>query len=338
MTVTLEDRIAGIVYGLAFGEGTALPSATHRLSILAPKRVLRMKSLGEFADNQKQTTRPFPYTHAQASHMLDPSPSDDTEWFAFVADYLLSSQDSLVAWRHLAEQSSDIQARTGTKIAFRNLLEGKNPPASGHDNPHYFDDIAMIRALAIAAVYSRDNDLLTNKVLADTSITHSEDGVFCALAVAHLIASLLRGESISQASEVALQQTPKNSWSHTVVHSMINRSAGTTDLLARYTILETSEIENIYAYPVSAPETLGLLLAHLQHCEDAKELLFSGLLHKRKLDSLPALMGAVAGAHFGTSWIPSEHKSAIIQLDGVSIPKLKGMTLGSLVARLSKGI
>lgn len=336
MTLMLEERLAGLVYGLALGEGTALPSAIHRLSILAPKRVLRMRTLGEFADNQKQTTRPFPYTHAQASHLLNPSPSDVTEWFAFVADYLLSNQESLVAWQELAKQSSDVRARTGTKIALRNLLVGKNPPASGHDNPHYFDDIAMIRALAIAAVHGRDRDVLNAKVLADSSITHSEDGVFCALAVAYLMASLLEGESIPQAIAAALQQIPDSSWSNYLISSMIQKSAGVREPLVRFSILEKSEIENIYAYPISAPETLGLLLAHLQNCSDPNELIFSGLLHKRKLDSLPALMGAVAGAHFGISWIPAEFKSDSLQLDGVSIPKLKAMTLSNLVSRLSK--
>jgi len=336
MTLMLEERLAGLVYGLALGEGTALPSAIHRLSILAPKRVLRMRTLGEYADNQKQTTRPFPYTHAQASHLLNPSPSDATEWFAFVADYMLSNQESLAAWQVLAKQSSDIRARTGTKIALRNLLEGKNPPASGHDNPHYFDDIAMIRALAIAAVHHRDRDVLNNKVLADSSITHSEDGVFCALAVAYLMASLLEGESIPQAIAGALHQIPNSSWSNYIVSSMIQKSAGVKETLVRYSILESSEIENIYAYPISAPETLGLLLAHLQNCSDSNELMFSGLLHKRKLDSLPALMGAVAGARFGISWIPKELRSDSLQLDGVSIPKLKAMTLSSLVSRLSK--
>ncbi len=336
MTITLEERLTGLVYGLALGEGVALPSAIHRLSILAPKRVLRMRTLGEFADNQKQTTRPFPYTHAQASHLLNPSPSDVTEWFAFVADYFLLNRESLVAWQELAKQSSVIRARTGTKIALQNLLEGKNPPASGHDNPHYFDDIAMIRALAIAAVHGHDKDALNNKVLADSSITHSEDGVFCALAAAHLMASLLEGESISQAITAALQQIPDSSWSNYLISSMIKNSAGVKETLVRYSILETSEIENIYAYPISAPETLGLLLAHLQNCLNPSDLMFSGLLHKRKLDSLPALMGAVAGAHFGISWIPAEYKRDSIQLDGVSIPALKAMTLSSLVSRLSK--
>jgi hypothetical protein len=203
-------------------------------------------------------------------------------------------------------------------------------------NPHYFDDIAMIRALAIAAVHHRGRDVLNNKVLADSSITHSEDGVFCALAVAYLMASLLEGESIPQAIAGALHQIPNSSWSNYIISSMIQKSAGVKETLVRYSILESSEIENIYAYPISAPETMGLLLAHLQNCSDPNELMFSGLLHKRKLDSLPALMGAVAGAHFGISWIPTEFRSDSLQLDGVSIPKLKAMTLSSLVSRLSK--
>jgi|694.fasta_scaffold12068_4 ADP-ribosylglycohydrolase len=338
MKIDIKDRITGTIFGLSFGESSALPSATHRLAILAPKRIARMKTLGEFADNNKQTTRPFPYTHAQPSYMLNPRPSDDTEWFAFVAGYLLNSQESLAEWTLLAETLSDIRARTGTKIALRNLLEGKLPPASGHDNPHYFDDISMIRALAVSTFRFDNLKVLDLRVNEDISITHSEDGLYCAMAVAHLHASLLRGETISVAIENALNQLPEDSWSKFAVTSMIQRTSSERSILQRYALLETHEMENIYAYPVSAPETLGLLCAHLQHASSPEDLIFAGLMHKRKLDSLPALMGAIAGAIYGTEWIPKEFKESNIALEGVCIPALKGITLGSICDRYLAGL
>jgi len=338
MTINIGDRIAGTIFGLSFGESTALPSATHRLAILAPKRIMRMKSLGEFADNNKQTTRPFPYTHAQPSSMLNPRPSDDAEWFSFVADYLLDSKETLTQWTLLAEKIDEIRARTGTKIALRNIIAGKNPPATGHDNPHYFDDISLIRALAISTFRFNDPKVLGLIVREDISVTHSEDGLYCALAMAYLHATLLRGESASQAIESALSQLPLDSWSYSTVTSMINKTSNKKLALQRYATLENEEIENIYAYPVSAPETLGLLCAHLQHAQNAEDLIFAGLLHKRKLDSLPALMGAVAGALYGTEWIPEEFRDARLELEGVCIPALKGITLKSICDRYLAGL
>lgn len=338
MTIDIKDRIAGTIFGLSFGESSALPSATHRLAILAPKRILRMKTLGEFADNNKQTTRPFPYTHAQPSFMLNPRPSDDTEWFAFVAGYLLNSQESLVEWTRLAHSVNELRARTGTKIALRNLIEGKSPPASGHDNPHYFDDISMVRALAVSTFRFENSNALDLRVYEDVSITHSEDGLYCALAMAHLHASLLRGENTSVAIQSAINQLPADSWSRFAVTSMIEKTSSEQSILHRYATLETQEVENIYAYPVSAPETLGLLCAHLQHAKSAEDLIFAGLIHKRKLDSLPALMGAIAGAIYGTAWIPKEFKDNNIALEGVCIPELKGITLSSICDRYLAGL
>jgi ADP-ribosylglycohydrolase len=338
MTIDIKDRIAGTIFGLSFSEGSALPSATHRLAILAPRRIARMKSLGEFADNNKQTTRPFPYTHSQPSYMLSPRPSDDTEWFAFVAENLLNSKDSLAEWTHLAETLSEICARTGTKIALKNLLEGKLPPASGHDNPHYFDDISMIRALAVSTLRFNDLKVMDLKVYEDVSITHSEDGLYCAMSVAHLHASLLRGDTISLALEKALNQLPADSWSRFAVTSMIERTSHEPSILHRYAMLENHEIENIYAYPVSAPETLGLLCAHLQHTKSPEDLIFASLMHKRKLDSLPALMGAIAGALYGAEWIPESLRDGKIALEGVCIPALRGVTLGSICDKFLAGL
>ena len=75
--IEIKDRVEGAIYGLAFGDGIGAPSATNRLGILAPKRIMRMRSLSEYADNRMHTTRPVPYTHAQPSSLLNPSPSDD---------------------------------------------------------------------------------------------------------------------------------------------------------------------------------------------------------------------------------------------------------------------
>lgn len=330
-----QDRIHGVVFGLAYGEGIALPSAVHRLGILAPKRIARMKTLGEFADEKKQTSRPFPYTHAQPGHMLNPSPSDDSEWFTFVADYFLNNEDSDEVWLNLAKNFDAVRARTGTKIALKNLANGIGAPASGHDNPHYFDDISMIRACAIAVLYYKDKSKMQEALTRDLTLTHSEDGLYCAYATANLFASLLRGETKYVAIEEALSALPPDSWSLDLVTRALALTQGNSNTLSRAMDLEQGFLENVYAYPVSAPETLGLLLAHFSNTNSAEDLVFSGLLHKRKLDSLPALMGALAGASFGSDWIPKQGKSESVVLEGVCIPDLKGYKLLDLANRLA---
>ncbi|MBU3692320.1 MAG: hypothetical protein FGM47_02225 [Candidatus Nanopelagicaceae bacterium] len=327
MKIELTNQIKGLIFGMAFGDGLAAPSATNRLSILAPKRIMRMRSLSEFADENLHTTRPVPYTHAQPGIMLNPSPSDDSEWFGFVATYLLNGQSSEAAWVQLAAHKDQVRARTGTKIALKNLANGLLPPHSGHDNPHYFDDIALIRAVAVASIYFTNQHEMLAKVQEDITFTHSEDGLYCSQSIAVLFASILRGEGKSQAINNALQFLPGESWSSYLVADAMNKVGQTSNTFTRALILEEQFIENIYAYPISAPETLGLLLAHLSNTETAEGLINSTLLHKRKLDSLPPLAGALAGVLYGTEWLPETSLNESISLAGVCIPDLKGTKL-----------
>ncbi len=325
------NRIEGTVFGIAFGDGIAAPSATNRLGILAPKRIMRMRSLSEYADENMHTTRPIPYTHAQAGALLNPSPSDDTEWFAFVLKYLSEGQTSLKAWQDLSKQREQIRARTGTKIALKNLANGLTSPESGHDNPHYFDDISLIRAVAIALIFYSNNEKMLAKVEEDVTVTHSEDGLYCAKAVANLFAEILRGASKEDAIKSALRVLPEDSWSDKLVHDALAKANQIKNTFARTMVLEEQFIENIYAYPISAPETLGLLLAHFANTESPEDLVSSTLNHKRKLDSLPPLAGALAGAFYGSSWLPKNSVSAEINIDGVCIPALRGTKVRQLV-------
>jgi ADP-ribosylglycohydrolase len=328
--VAVRERIEGAVFGLAFGDGIAEPSATNRLGILAPKRIMRMRLLSEYADQKKQTTRPIPYTHAQAGSLLNPSPSDDCEWFAFVVKYILSNKSSLNAWQELSRENENIRARTGTKIALNNLANGLLPPNSGHDNPHYFDDIALARAGAIALIHFNNSAEMLQRIEDDITITHSEDGLYCAISFAKFLAAILGGQSKAQAISDALNSLPKDSWSERLVTQALQISKGINNDFERAIALEEKFIEKIYAYPISAPETLGLLLAHFENTDTPERLINSALLHKRKLDSLPPLAGLLSGIFYGASWLPQASKAPNIYLDGVCIPNLKGVTLREL--------
>lgn len=328
--------IRAAVLGLVTGDSFSASSAVHRIPLLAPKRAARMRSLAEYSDQQKQTTRPFPYTHAQPNWLLHPGPSDDIEWFVFAAENFLSKNEPMVAWKNLASRRDQIHARTGTKIALKNINDGLNPPQSGHDNPHYFDDIAITRALAAALLHFADKSELSCYVQRDAEVTHSEDGIYCALAFAHLAASLIRNEDVSTAIESARIMLPQNTWSRRIVDLALDQTRDTSDLFTRVMILEKVTIENIYAFPVSAPETLALLLAHLKHAKNAHEFVLSALSHKRKLDSLPPLVGAIAGIRFGDDWIPEQFRNEV-ELAGVCIPEFKGKKLTPIINSLING-
>jgi len=329
--MTIQPNPSAIIYGMAFTESLGLPASYYRVATLAPKRTSRMQGLEKFRTEHFQTNIPTPYTHAQSPLLLNPEPSVMSEWFAFSLYGYLSKSGTLEHWSTLLSQESRIRTRGGTKIALKNLAHGLLPPQSGHNNPHYFDDLATVRSIG-AALVPRVNraDLLT-MVGNDSAITHSEDGIWCAQATASLLWDINRGTDLEAAISNSLDLLPHDSWSRQRAVQALeisNKSKSMTGLIMR---LETEFIDHIYAYGIAAPDTFGLLIAHLNTAGSAAELVGSSFMHRRSLEVLPALSGAFAGALYGDSWLPEGYVGSSVHLTGVSIPSLAGISLSDLV-------
>ena len=312
----------------------SFPSSSHRLRLLNIKRSNRMISLTQFAFDQKQNTYPTVYTHAQSVEFLAPRPTDDSEWLYFSADIHLSGVEPRDGWSKLANAGEDLRGRTGTLMALDNLKSGKMPPYSGHDNPHYFDDMAMIRSLSAALIFRGKHELVLEKTRKDAEVTHSEDGIHCALALATVATSLLEDEAVDAVVAKALKQLPDGSWSQRVVTDALTATASAKSLMEVAYILEDVVIDRIYSYSISAPESLALILCFLRVAKSSNDFLLAGTIHKRKLDSMPALLGAIAGLIHGDEWIPAVFIANGSDLDGVCIPSLKGKSLTGLVEKI----
>lgn len=293
-----------------------------------------MISLTQFAFDQKQNTYPTVYTHAQSVEFLAPRPTDDSEWLYFSADIHLSGVEPRDGWSKLAHAGEDLRGRTGTLMALDNLKSGKMPPHSGHDNPHYFDDMAMVRSLSAALIFREKLELVLEKTRKDAEVTHSEDGIYCALALAMVATSLLADETVDAAVAKALKQLPDGSWSQRVVTDALAATASAKSVTEVSYILEDVVIDRIYSYSISAPESLALILCYLRVAKSSNDFLLAGTIHKRKLDSMPALLGAMAGLIHGDEWIPAGFIANGSELDGVCIPSLKGKSLTGLVEKI----
>jgi ADP-ribosylglycohydrolase len=219
-------------------------------------------------------------------------------------------------------------------MALDNLKSGKMPPHSGHDNPHYFDDMAMIRSLSAALIFREKHELVLEKTRKDAEVTHSEDGIHCALALATVATSLLADEAVDAVVAKALKQLPDGSWSQRVVNDALAATASAKSVTEVAYILEDVVIDRIYSYSISAPESLALILCYLRVAKSSNDFLLAGTIHKRKLDSMPALLGAIAGLIHGDEWIPAGFIANGSDLDGVCIPSLKGKSLTGLVEKI----
>lgn len=344
MTGATADRVRATIAGLVLADALAWPSLWHRLALLPPRRAERLQEIEGFATRTRTTTRPLPYLHASPAHLGDATGcSDDAEWFAVSALFHKGlgldgapTAEPMGVWGELARlRSADdgsVRARTGTVVALENLARGLAPPQSGHDNPHHFDDIACVRAVAAGLHHAGDPDTAARAADADAQVTHAEDGVWCARATAILVAELVSGTAVADAVARAAATLPEDSWSAGVVSAAV-RSAGAdgSSALALARALERDVVDPLYSFAVAAPETLALLLAHLLRASGPEDLLLGALAHPRHADALVPLAGAAAGATFGIGWLPPDLLATSPVLRGVCVPQLAGRELGALL-------
>lgn len=289
-----------------------------------------MEVLHEF-DRQRHAATPLaPYAHSSPPALLRGA-GECAEWFVFAVDRASCGDQELDdAWLTLAGEESGWN-RVGTRIALANIRRGLRPPQSGHDNPHYFDDLAMVRAAAYAVAVA-DPEGAREIAAADAHVTHDLDGVWCADSMVVLIQQLRAGAAASQAVRAAADALPEGSWSRRLTESALeiaSSSRGSVELAHRL----TSELcDGIYSYPVAAPETLAVLLAQTVRATSAEELLLGTTASGRNGTVLAALAGVVATVRFGDAWIPRDI-SADTVLDGIAIPRLAGVTAGDVLRR-----
>lgn len=309
------------------GDSLSTQNATHRLALLSDRRVRRFNILQSFATENRHTTVPEPYVHGFSPKYLYPRPSDDVEWFYWSRDIASRSLEFSEAWREMASSQDRLRVRVSVASALKNIASGMKAPACGHDNPHYFDNSAMFRALGVASAIPQKLKDVRSLIKEDSSHTNSEDGVWCAVAIGVLVVNIFSGHQVSQAIESALKELPADSWSQREVTRALEISKNEPRLKERVMLLEEKFVDRIYPYPYSAPETLGLVVSHLQHEDEPYGLFTSMFLHRRNTDSLPGIIAFMLGLQHGSGWLPEMFRFGEVSLDGVSIPTLKGKYL-----------
>lgn len=338
MTFAITQTLAR---GIAAGESASPMNADFRIYSLPEKRVNRLRILSKLADDTRTTTVPRPFAHATPPAALHPGPGDNLEWFTFSASQHLVVQASgdkeelIRGWVALASTTPHVRARIGTHLALTNLRHGLRPPQSGHDNPHYFDDIAMVRALAAVAVHSGDDQAVLDSAVADAEVTHSRDGVWCARATALLFIRLLDGVAPAEAAAEAAASLPVDTWGRRLALASLEVARTSTGPLDRARRLSIDVGDWVYSYPITAPETLGFLLGHVANAQSADDLLLGALAQGRNAASLPALAGAAAAVIYGESWISPSQQADDLRLTGLCVPEFVGRAVTDILTAVT---
>ncbi|MGW5674327.1 ADP-ribosylglycohydrolase family protein [Streptomyces sp. NPDC003860] len=360
--------VEGLLLGLAAGDAAGWPAARHRAARM-PEWTRRLtRELDTFAEQNATTTLPVPIALNQPPEPLRLGPSDDAEWAAFAAETVLTAAGDLfanlapgarlraavdLAWNSLAAEVAaaaarapevesavlPLRARISVRAGLGNLATGLRPPATGHDNPHYFDDAACVRAAVLAVVHPGDPDSAAALAEFDARYTQDGDGVHGARAMAAAVAAALGGAGVDDAVDAALAQLPDS--------TEIGRNAQHAVRLARsmegdcvafdlVPLLEHQIVDHVYSYGIAAAETVPVALAVVTAAGGrVAEAVPTAACLSRVADSAPALAGALTGVLGGGGAIPDTWRQACRTLAGCALPRLAGTDLVELAERLA---
>ncbi|MGW1977875.1 ADP-ribosylglycohydrolase family protein [Streptomyces sp. NPDC001889] len=357
--------VEGLLLGLAAGDAAGWPAARHRAARM-PEWTRRLtRELDTFAEQNATTTLPVPIALNQPPEPLRLGPSDDAEWAAFTAETVLAASGRLftalapahrlraavdLAWNALAGEVAaaaarapevesavlPLRARISVRAGLGNLATGLRPPATGHDNPHYFDDAACVRAVVLATVHPGDPESAAALAEFDARYTQDGDGVHGARAMAAAVSAALGGAAVDDAVDAALAQLPDTTeigrnGRHAV--RLAREAAAAFDLVP---LLEHQIVDHVYSYGIAAAETVPVALAVATAARGrVSEAVPTAACLSRVADSAPALAGALTGALGGGDTIPAGWRAACRTLAGCALPRLAGTDLVKLAEMLA---
>ena len=332
-----HNRARNALLGLAIGDAVSWPAMFHR-SRLLPAWLRRIR---REMDAQREETGilrvPMPFSLNQPSDVFEAGPGDDTEWAAWMIVNLQKHGCRVEAawvndaWRDLANDKGKIRGGVSTEAALANLRRGVMPPSSGRDNPHYFDDGAACRGVPIAIAYAGEPALASEAAAIDASVTNYEDGVLVARAIAAAISAACAGESLVAVIDRAVAELPKGSWSGRTVDDALRVCQGDAPFLALFPLLH-GILNREYSDGSVGPETLALTLAIVSRLgNDFSGAIAASTMFAKGADSVPALVGAIAGALSPGTVIPEQWKTNLSPLLGICLPSLAGRNYVDLV-------
>lgn len=339
----MKQRSRNAMFGLAIGDAISWTSMFHRSVLLPPWTRRIRREIDAASETTNVIVTPMPFSLNQSATHFNISPTDETEWAAFSAQCLLDadmkSYHSSVMnnWKNLAQSEEPVRGGISNQAALNNLRNGILPPQSGKQNPHYFDDGAMARAVPIGIICAGNSESAAHLAEIDASITNSEDGVWAAQAMAAAMSIVCSGGNIDDAIDTAYNYLPENSWIKRTVGEAAKLSTKCDSVFSIIPELQNQIVNREYSFGNVAPETLALtfLIAKL-HGNNFENAVTTASSFAKCGETLPAMVGALVGAQHSTSIASESWMNAIGKLKGICIPSLKDENYIGIVEQLSK--
>jgi ADP-ribosylglycohydrolase len=282
----------------------------------------------------------MPFSLNQPAHAFDIGPTDDAEWAAYTAGILLRDgvgfeTARLDAWLALARLGGAVKGGVGVQAALRNLRRDIGPPRSGRENPHYFDDGAIARAVPIGVFHAGDPENAAETAGLDASVTNAEDGVWAAQAMAAAVSLACAGKPPDEFLEASIRCLPADSLTWSRVGEALSLVKHAESIFPVLPELQNRVLNREYSYGNAAPETLALAFAIIKlEGRDFERAVTVASSIGKAADSLPAVVGALAGAMSAGTIASDSWLASISRLKGICIPALAGANYLELTDRL----
>jgi len=335
---------ARVLLGVALAEAASWTGLYQRALLLPYWTRRKRREIEDDHDREGSIEWPVPFALNQPTAALRGGPGPRSEWVAFQLRLLAASggrydlEAARRAWLDLAAGGAEPpRLSIAQRSALDALRAGGGPPWSGHDHPHYFDDAAAVRAIALGAVLADDLDALRAAVRADAPLSNAEDGIWAAEAVALAVAHALRGAAPAAVVDAARTALPTDSWIGEATERALRHAAVATDALDLALRLDHDLANAAYSYFDAAPDVVPIALAIFRrsfpHVDSA---LWAAAAVPRHAGAVLPLVGALcaaAGADAATAWPPLQLRDRVPSLLGVALPQLRGLRLSDLSLR-----
>jgi len=267
--------------------------------------------------------------------------TDDTEFALLTAKTLIKAKGNLTTEQVVEAWFEDVVVQDEFKrggasevAAANNLRKGLRPPQSGKFNTFHLSDGSAMRIPPVGIVCAADPARAVAMAHIDASISHSEDGVWGAQAVAAAVSVAMADGSWEEIFEAALSPIPADSWlfyNMRKAFDIVDAAEG--NILDCWMSLHDEIKASTWATTSEAiPAAFGCL--RLRHDDFRSALVLAGNF-ARDADTIGAVAGAILGAKYGLSSIPHHWVQKVRHPSGTCLQFTKGLDIVQIGEQLA---
>jgi ADP-ribosylglycohydrolase len=270
----------------------------------------------------------------------DAKSTDDTEFGILTACCLIdnsgdpSAADVCAAWKKYILDKGGVKKRAGRPLygAIENIGRGLMPPESGKYNVMNTDDGAAMRISPVGIFKAGDPDGAARLAAIDACISHDNDGIWAAQAVAASIAVAMVNGTVEEIIEAGMKVLPGDSWIKHAMGIAMRICDEKPDIEIAFEDLHTKLWTPEHATAAEAiPQVYAIF--RLTGGDFRRSLLWSANFG-RDADTISGLACSLSGALHGIDAIPARWVDQIRHASGVCLEFSKDKDLLELADRL----